>query len=432
MTVPSAIALVLAALAPLPQGSAPVPGSRPEARPAPSVDAARAPASEAAQEPTPFRAAQEGAPHRDDAPAPTATANGALPPEAAPDASKAIVEAWPGTLADGLAEVRRLVEAKDAAGARALCERLLAPTNALRWKERALAAGGFERTLARAAQPVFDVLGVEALSAPARGEVQYASGLAAASTGDAAAADAAFGAALALAGPGDLRLSTGYQLATVALLQAEMARLAIPEVQQKLAAANGTPPAQPAAPATNAQPGDPAAPDPIQVARGAYLRARERYVERLRADWRDADARANTELVMKRLKELDELEKQREEQKKQDQKENPDPNQQEDSKDPKDQKKDQESKPKDGDEKKDDQERKPDDPKEPEPREDPKDPKDAEKKEGEPKPQTGEERELSKEEMTRLYDLLKQREQQWKKLQQQLHQARRAKVKKDW
>ena len=35
-------------------------------------------------------------------------------------------------------------------------------------------------------------------------------------------------------------------------------------------------------------------------------------------------------------------------------------------------------------------------------------------------------------EMTRLLDVLKQREQQWKKLQQQLHQARRAKVKKDW
>ena len=388
----------------------------------PNTTAAQTPPAPS-NSPTPFRDAQSAGP-RDAQHLGAPNTDAPTPPP---------VEPWTGTLAEGLAEVRLLLDAKDAEAARALCERLVAPNAMLRWKERALASGGAERALARVAEPVFDALGVEALSAPARAEVRYASGVAATHTGDGRAADDAFGSALALAGPGELRLDAGYQLATVALFEAEAARLQIPELREKLAGANGAPaPQQPAPPAANAQPGDPAAQDPIQVARALYLRARERFVERLRADWRDADARANTELVLKRLKELDELEKKREEQKQKDPKQNPDPKQQNDSKDPKDQQQKEQdpkdSKPKDGQDSKDP---KPDEkPQEPEKPEDSKDPKDAQKKDAAPQP--GEERELTKEEMTRLLDVLKQREQQWKKLQQQLHQARRAKVKKDW
>lgn len=405
---------------------------------APAAQATPAPSNS----PTPFRDAQSAGPGSErHVGAPTNAGTSGAPgaasaPDGAPNTDAPApppVEPWTGTLAEGLAEVRRLVDSKDPEAARALCERLVAPNAMLRWKERALASGGAERALARVAEPVFDALGVESLSAPARAEVRYASGVAATHAGDGRAADDAFGSALALAGPGELRLDSGYQLATVALLEAEAARLQIPELREKLGGPNGAPaPQQPAPPAANAQPGDPAAPDPIQVARALYLRARERFVERLRADWRDADARANTELVLKRLKELDELEKKREEQKQKDPKQNPDPKQQNDSKDPKDpQQKEQDpkdSKPKDGQDSKDP---KPDEkPQEPEKPEDSKDPKDAQKKDAAPQP--GEERELTKEEMTRLLDVLKQREQQWKKLQQQLHQARRAKVKKDW
>ena len=59
---------------------------------------------------------------------------------------------------------------------------------------------------------------------------------------------------------------------------------------------------------------DASQPDPLQTARAAYLAAKEPLIERLRADWRDEDTRANLELIQRRLAELDEIERRREEQ----------------------------------------------------------------------------------------------------------------------
>jgi hypothetical protein len=369
------------------------------------------------------------APPAKHAPAPSAPSASDAAPEPAPPP----VEPWPGTVTEGLHELRALAEGGDPAAARALGTRLLAPTPFLRWKETALAAGGWRRRMVQGLEPVLDALGFEALSPRARAEVRFASGVAAAKGEDRAGAASDFESARALAGPGELRLASGYQLATTALLEAEALRAQIPELQPQGAQGQpATPPGMPALPGVpGGQPGA-EGPDPIAVARSAYLVARERFVERLRADWNDADTRANTELVMKRLRELDELEKKREEQKKQQQKDDPnqDPEQQNDSKDKQDQK-DPSKDPKDP--KDDPKDTPPDQPKDEKPPEEPK-PEDAEQEppKDPPPPQPGEERELSKEELTRLLDLLKQREQQWKKLQAQMQQARRAKVKKDW
>ncbi|MBI5363059.1 MAG: hypothetical protein HZA53_07750 [Planctomycetes bacterium] len=397
-----------------------------------SIDAAQAPAQRPVPKSAPPDAHAPIAPFVDAQRSPIVAPDANAPTTASADAAPtAPIEPWKEKLADGLAEVRRLVEKKEPAEARELCERLVAPNALLRWKEGALADGGWRRSLARVAAPVLEFAGAEPLSAPARAEVRFASGLAAVVGEDALGAENAFASAQALAGPGELRLASGYQLATVALLEAEALREKIPEIQQKQGqGASGAPPSVPQ-PAPQAGAGVPNEPDPLQLARAAYLRARAKYAERLRADWRDADTRANTELVSKRLKELDELERQRKEQQKKDSKDQ-DPNQQKDPNEKKDDASKDPQKPKD------DQERKPDeskpDEKQDEPKPDEQKPDDAkpdEKKEAQ-QPKLGEERELSKEELSRLFDLLQQREQQWKKLQQQLQQARRAKVKKDW
>jgi len=55
--------------------------------------------------------------------------------------------------------------------------------------------------------------------------------------------------------------------------------------------------------------------------------AKEHLVERLRADWRDEDTRANLEWIQRRLAELEEIERQREEQQQEQQDQEQDPNQ---------------------------------------------------------------------------------------------------------
>lgn len=370
------------------------------------------------------------------------------PASSAPDTTpSAPLPPWDGTLAEGLAEVRKLARANQLDAASALCERLLAPGEFARWRERLDAEGGWKRALTRALDPAVDALGLSGTTAPERAEVLYAAGLVSVESEQRTRGEDEFGRAQALAGPGELRLVSGFQLGTTALLEGETWRAQIPEIQAKSGAAPGAPAqAQPPAPqpsASNASgaPGAPAEPpDPLAQARAAYLRARERFVERLRADWRDADTRANTELVQRRLKELDEIEQQRKEQQQDQKNDKQDPNSEKkqdpnskpkpDDKNepPKDPSEDPQQKP--DQDKPDEQtpdEQKPDDAQKPDPQ------KPDEKQAGEqPDPAKMEERQLTKEEMTRLLDLLEQRDEQWKKLQQQLQSSRRARAKKDW
>lgn len=230
--------------------------------------------------------------------------------QAAPaDAPAPAREPFAGTLVEGLAELERLVAAGSIQEAHALAEDLLAPTDFLRWRAELRRSGSrvLEPLLERL-EPLLELLGLAGLSEPLRAEVHFAQGLAHLAGGESSSAEAAFGRARALAGPGELRLEAMYNRGLTVLLAAEAWRARIPEL-------GGTPPA-PAAPLPGGSP--PAEePDPLREARNAYLGARERLVERLRADWRDADTRANVELVQRRLAELDEIERQREEQQEQ-------------------------------------------------------------------------------------------------------------------
>jgi len=163
-----------------------------------------------------------------------------------------------------------------------------------------------------------------------RARARFALGYVRAHAGDATErvpAAEAFASARALAGPGPLRLDATYDQGGVHLAIGEEWRGRIPEIAQANGGAAQGPGALPpgAVPTTQAAPGraapgqaapgqDEDPPDPLTEARAAYLRARAALVERLRADWRDADTRANLELIQRRLAELDDIEREREEQ----------------------------------------------------------------------------------------------------------------------
>ncbi len=208
-----------------------------------------------------------------------------------------------------------------------------------------------------------------------------------------------------------------YNLGSLALEQGEEWYQKLPEISAKPGPAQGQAPG----------------PEPLGEARKSYLAARERFVERLRAQWNDADTRADVELVQRRLKRLDEIEKQRkqEQQKQQNKQDSKNDKQQQDKQDP--------DKPKDDpkDKDKQDPQQQPEpqdqdkqDPQKPEPQK----PEDQTKPGEEPKPQPKDEqqKQLSKEELTRLLDKLQQLEEQAAKLRAQIHKARRVAVKKDW
>lgn len=52
-------------------------------------------------------------------------------------------------------------------------------------------------------------------------------------------------------------------------------------------------------------------PDPLELAKAAYGLSLEHFLERLALDWRDADTRANVELIQRRLRRIEEIEEKR-------------------------------------------------------------------------------------------------------------------------
>jgi hypothetical protein len=340
-------------------------------------------------------------------------------------------------LAQGLADISRLSDAGKPDEALAVADQLLAPDRFARWREAATAQPGWKRTLVEAADPVLAAIGFSDLSPAARATIFHARGVVLARASRPSEADEAFEKARALAGPGDLRLDATYDLGWDALTAGEAFRAQIPEL-------GGKPPDPQAAAAA---PGQPPPPDPLELARAAYLKARGHFVERLRTDARDEDSRANVELVQKRLRELAEIQKKREEQKKQQEQDQKDQQQKDQDKKDQDQKdkdkKDPQNKDKpsdagDKDQKKPDEQKKPEDkPKGDKKKDEPpkdqasdQDKKDKDKKEAQP--QSAEQQPLTKEEVMRILDTLKDREEEGKKLLEQLRRSRRAKVKKDW
>jgi hypothetical protein len=378
--------------------------------------------------------------------APVTTADDASTKDEAP----AILEPWPGTFASGFEAVRAHTEKSEFEEALHVCDQLLAPSSFLRWRAEQASKGGWRGWLSDAADPLLDCAGWNALAPASRGEIHFAKGVVEERAKRTAAAEESFGRARELAGSGDLRLDSIYDLGCLALSLGEEERAKIPEISGK--------PPQPKLPASgpggiagNTPGGAPGAaqpePDPLQLARAAYTKARDHFVERLKSDWHDSDTQANVELVMKRLKELDDLEKQRQEQQKkqQDQKDQKDKKDQKDQDKKPDSKKDDKDKSKD--EKNDKQDPSPDKPDKPDEKKDapkPEDKKDdAQKKpEDQPKPDEKDKKDaqaadakqqpMSKEEMMQILDRLRQIEEQAKKVQDQLRAMRKVKVKKDW
>ena len=163
-----------------------------------------------------------------------------------------------------------------------------------------LAGGEPERAAALADSFAKDERHPEAL----RAEFRFAQGVVLAGAGGDGPAAQAFASARALAGPGELRIAATYNQGTAELRAAEALRM---ETFRRLQ--------DPAGAGAAAAPGSGA--DPLAVLRQAYLRAKGTLLERLRADFTGEDARANLELIQRRLRELDELERQAEEEQQQ-------------------------------------------------------------------------------------------------------------------
>jgi hypothetical protein len=293
--------------------------------------------------------------------------------------------------------------------------------------------------VAEAAGSVLGAFGLADLSDAERATVQHARGVVLAQAPDdrKSAAVEAFDRARALAGPGSLRLDATYDAAWTRLTEGEALRATLPEISGASAATLPAPTPTPAPASAGAAPGQPPEPDPLELALAAYRLALDRFVDGVKLDPADADTRANLELVHKRIRELEELRKKREEEKKREQEQKDQQQEEKDSKDPK----QDDSEPKDDSEKKDDEkkdseskpkpdEKPPKDPAEPEPQ--PQDPSDPQDPKQEPKPKPSKEELLTREEVMRLLDILKDREEEGKKLLEQLRAARRVSVKKDW
>jgi hypothetical protein len=357
---------------------------------------------------------------------------------APPPAEKPPVAPWKGSLADGLREMRKLSDAGKPDDALAVADRILTPDKFATWREETTAKPGWKRTLVEDADPVLAAVGLSDLSPVERATVHFARGVVLAHAEKRGEAGEAFEKSRALAGPGDLRLDATYDLGWTALEEGETLRKQIPEL-------GGTPPGQPPQPAQPGQPTSPQAqlqqqlqgqapqgPDPLQLARAAYTLARERFVERLKADARDPDSRANVELAQKRLKELAEIQKKREEEKqKQEQQKKDQQKKDQDKKDQDKQDKDQQKKDDAQDPNKDqksDEQKK----KEEEQKKEQEDQKKKEQEKKDAKPDASKDQLLTKEEIMRLLDTLKDREEEGKKLMERLKRANRAKVKKDW
>ena len=290
-----------------------------------------------------------------------------------------------------------------------------------------------EGDTARAAALALGALAREGELAPTeleQAELSYALGVVHTRRGEGPAAQAAFRSARALAGPGELRLDATYNLGHFQLLRGEEHRAEL--LQPAAAAPPGGPPGTPGASGAPGSTGEDGA-DPLERARAAYLRARESFVERLRSDWRDPDTRANLELIVRRLKELDEIERQREEQEQQQEpseSDEPSDDQQESQGEDEEGQDQQES----GDEEPSGQEQQPPqgEGESPEPQESPETPEAPEPTEGPPPAEGQAERRMSREEVMRLLDRLQDLEEEAQRLEAMLQEGRRIPVERDW
>ena len=265
---------------------------------------------------------------------------------------------------------------------------------------------------------------VPSWSEPATAQLLFARGVVQHGLGALDEARADFTRAAHLAGPGELRLAATYDAAAVALAAAENRRAELTGPQ--------APPLPGAAPPE----------DPLAEQRALYLAAREAFVQRLSLDPRDVDTRADLELIVRRLRELDQLEKERqEEQDQQDQEQQPSDEPSDSESEPSDEESEQESEDSESSEEPQEQDEsgEPDEQESSDAERDP-----TETEESEPQPDQPEETqesepqpleplaELSKEELARLMDRLMEMEAQQAELERRLRRAGRQPVERDW
>ena len=334
-----------------------------------------------------------------------------------------IADVYQAGLAPGIVQVREFAEQGDVTAARVLADMLIAPRGvaSLRlawWNE----GGAFVRGLLDATSSWTEPLGWNGRPSAERARISLERGLVSLAPEERGMAERDFGRALALAPAGELRAHASYDLALLPLLEGEDWRAQIPEL-------GGTPPQPVPGAAPLPEEGQP---DPLEMARGAYLEARARFIERLKLDWRDADTRANVELIQRRLRELDEIEQQREEQQQeqdqqQDGEENQDQEQNSDQQDQQDQQEpeDGEQEPQDGEDG--EEQEQPDEQPEGDESE-----QDSQDQQSEPQDAEPQEVHLSQEELQRLLNRLAEHEKEAEALKELRHQRGSKGVDKDW
>lgn len=377
-------------------------------------------------------------------------------------------EPFRGSVAEGLTEIERLSDASNPYEAVRVADDMLGPTAFARWRAKPRPEG-FVRSSLDVADPLFEGLGLLGRPRRVRGAIHYAKGVTltrsfergietAAQSGlpddealgaIAASADGALQSARSLSGAGQGRQAAIYNLGFLDLIEGDRQRSRIPELGGQPSGASGLP--SPGLPTPGLPPGaqpsggqeEEQPPDPLELARAAYGLALEHFVERLREDWRDADTRANVELIQRRLDELDEIERKREEQEQEQEdssQQNQDSDQQnedeqnQENQDSQDQNQEQESQDdsESEDESESDEPEEPEEPEQPETPEEGQDEPEEQPPQEQPAEQQPEERLLTTEELKRLLDRLNQLEQKGEEVRAQIRQTRRAKVEKDW
>jgi len=374
------------------------------------------------------------------------------------NASEPPVEPWPGTVADGIRAMRERAEADDVAGALELSERVLAPTAFVRFRrDLAERTSAWSELAFRPLDPLLDGLGLGGWPDELAGEVHYARGRIHGLASNAEPAVTEFERAAALAGPGTLRLDALYDAGTTLLAVAEALYAQVPEVGG-VSPAPGLPGGPPGSPGSPGAPAAEDAPDPLDLAEAAFSQAKRKLVRRLRADWRDEDTRANLEWIQRRLAEIDELRRQREEQE-QEQEQQPNEESSSDEQPPQDEPQQDDSETQE-DESSDDSESEPSEdqqesegePESEDPQESPDEsreqdePSEADAPEPQPEDEPGEEsaaaqqeegeepaeRLLTREEVMRLLDRLEEIEKKGEELRARLRSRERREVEEDW
>ena len=339
--------------------------------------------------------------------------------------------AFTGSLVEGIARVRELAEGGDLPAARSLADRLLAPRGVGQWRLDAWNDGGaFVRGVLDGTSAWTEPLGWNGRPEVERAHVRIERGLVSLAPDERKSAERDFGRALALAPAGPLREAASYDLALLPLLAGEEWRMQIPEL-------GGAPPtAMPPVPGAQPAPED-EAPDPLEEAKRAYGEARKRFIARLKLDWRDANTRANVELIQRRLHELDEIEREREEQQQdQDQQDQDQQDEQEDG-EPGDQQDEQsedqqDEQSQDGEDQEEPEEAQ--DSEDPEDPEDPEDGKEGQDQEDQTDQPQAEPKEvhLSQEELQRLLNRLAEHEKEAEALREARYRRGSRGVDKDW